>query len=130
MECVLRHQEVTLLGPIPLQMRTAIVLYKLASCAEYRVVANQFGEHKATVKKFVYVFCKGMVSTVIDKLIKVPSKEEAFTISANVQHASDHWMHRRNSCSAFTAKRWHKNFVNRKGWPFFVLQPVVDDTNR
>lgn len=75
MECVLRPQEVTIQGPIPLQMRAAIVLYKLASCVEYRVVANQFGEHKATAKQFVYMFCKGMVYTVIEKLIEVPCKE-------------------------------------------------------
>lgn len=58
-------------------MTTAIVLFKLESCAEYCLVANQFGVHKATVKKFVYVFCKGMVSTVIHNLLTVPSAEEA-----------------------------------------------------
>uniref|UniRef100_A0A1A8S174 DDE Tnp4 domain-containing protein n=1 Tax=Nothobranchius rachovii TaxID=451742 RepID=A0A1A8S174_9TELE len=60
MEGVLSPQDETVRAPIPLEMRVAIVLYKLASCAEYRVVANQFGVHKSTVKKFVYAFCKGM----------------------------------------------------------------------
>lgn len=77
MEGVLSPQEVTVRAPIPLPKRTAIVMYKLASCAEYRVVANQFGVHKATVKKFVYVLCKEMLSTIIYNLIKVPSAEEA-----------------------------------------------------
>lgn len=48
-------------------VRVAIVLYKLASCAEYRVVVNQFGVHKTTMKTFVYS------STVIHSLIKVPT---------------------------------------------------------
>ncbi|KAL6455297.1 hypothetical protein MHYP_G00362660 [Metynnis hypsauchen] len=40
-------------------MRVAVALYKLGSCAKYRVISNQFGIHKSTVKKFVYLFCKG-----------------------------------------------------------------------
>lgn len=38
--------------PVPLDKRVAMALYKLASCGEYRIVANQFGVHKSTVKKF------------------------------------------------------------------------------
>lgn len=85
MEGVLSPQEVTLRAPILLPMRTAIVVYKLASCAEYRVVVNQFGVHKATVKKFVYMFCKGIVSTIIHTLIKVPSVEEASATARRFQ---------------------------------------------
>lgn len=42
---------------VPLQMRVAITLYKLGSCGEYRIITNQSGEHKCTVKKFVYRLC-------------------------------------------------------------------------
>ncbi|KAL7371139.1 hypothetical protein ABVT39_020013 [Epinephelus coioides] len=90
-------------------MRTTIVLYKLASCAEYRVIANQFGVHKSMVKRFVYCFCKGMVSSVIHKLIKVPTVEEAChctPIPAEVWHATDHGVHRWNTYPCFTTKRW------------------------
>lgn len=62
-------------------MRVAIVLYKLGSCAEYRVVANQFGVHKSTVKKFVYLFCKGMVDRPITQLIRVPTDGKAMEIA-------------------------------------------------
>lgn len=43
-------------APVPLDKRVAIALYKLASCGEYRIVANQFGVHKTIVKKFFYMF--------------------------------------------------------------------------
>ncbi|XP_077516756.1 uncharacterized protein LOC144127727 [Amblyomma americanum] len=43
--------------PVPVDKRIAIALYKLASCCVYRVVANQFGIHKSTVLKFLYLFC-------------------------------------------------------------------------
>ena len=54
MEGVLKPEDATIRAPVPLEMRVAIVLYKLASCAEYSIVAYQFGVHKSTVKKFVY----------------------------------------------------------------------------
>lgn len=71
----------TVRAPIPLVMRIAIVLYKLGSCAEYRVVANQFGIHKCTVKKFVYQFCAGMMEGPIRQLIRVPTDGEALEIA-------------------------------------------------
>jgi len=46
MEGVMKPEVVTVRAPILLEMRVAIVLYKLASCAEYRVVAKHFGVHK------------------------------------------------------------------------------------
>ena len=68
-------EELTVRAPIPLNMRVAIVLYRLGSCGEYRLVANQFGIHKATVKKFVYLFCKGIVNRgILSKLmLRLPS---------------------------------------------------------
>ncbi|XP_047009793.2 uncharacterized protein LOC124627537 [Ictalurus punctatus] len=57
-----------------------VVLYQLGSCGEYRVRANQFGVHKCTVKKFVYMVCKGMLSYA-KNLIQVPSLEEANAIA-------------------------------------------------
>ncbi len=67
-------EEETVRNPIPLIMRAAVVLYKLGSCAEYRVVANQFGVHKNTVKKSVYIFCKGMMNRQIRNLIRMPGE--------------------------------------------------------
>lgn len=42
-------------------MRGVIVLYKVDSCGECCVVANQFIVHRSTLIKFVYMFCNGMV---------------------------------------------------------------------
>ena len=39
-----------------------------------RVIANQFGVHKCTVKKIIYMFCKGMVRSVISQLVNNPMK--------------------------------------------------------
>ncbi|XP_077970988.1 uncharacterized protein LOC120327785 isoform X2 [Styela clava] len=44
--------------PLPVEKRVAVALYKLASCCEYRVVANIFGIAKCTVHACVYQFCR------------------------------------------------------------------------
>ncbi len=74
-------EEETVRNPIPLIMRVTVVLYKLGSCAEYRVVANQFGVQKSTGKKSVYIFCKGMMTGPIRDLIRMPGEEEASEIA-------------------------------------------------
>ena len=68
-------------------MRVAIVLYRLGSCGEYRLIANQFGIHKCTVKKFTYMFCKGMVKGPLKDLIRIPNEEEATEIARRFEAA-------------------------------------------
>ncbi|XP_060786282.1 putative nuclease HARBI1 [Neoarius graeffei] len=134
MQDVMRPNDLTVRAPIPLQMRVAIVLYKLASCAEYRLIANQFGVHKSTVKKFVYAFCKGMVATIIHQLIKVPTAEEASAIARRFEEKF--LIPQIIGCIDGThipllpPSDGYKDFVNRKGWPSYVLQAVVDDMYR
>uniref|UniRef100_A0A671VQ44 DDE Tnp4 domain-containing protein n=1 Tax=Sparus aurata TaxID=8175 RepID=A0A671VQ44_SPAAU len=131
MEGVLKPEDVTVRAPVPLEMRVAIVLYKLASCAEYRVVANQFGIPKSTVKKFVYKFCKGMVSSVIHKFIKVPTTEEAISIARRFEQKFH--IPQIIGCIDGThipvllPNDGYKDFANRKGWPSYVLQAMVDN---
>ena len=134
MEGVMRPESVTVRAPVPLEMRVAIVLYTLASCAQYRIVANQFGVHKSTVKKFVYIFCKGMVSSVIHNFIKVPTPEEAVGIARRFEDKFN--IPQIIGCidgihiPVLPPSDSYKDFKNRKGWPSYVLQAVVDDMYR
>ena len=135
MEGVLKPEVVTVRAPVPLDMRVAIVLYKLASCAPYRVVASQFGVHKSTVKKFVYMFCKGMVSLpFIHNFIKVPTTEEAVGIARRFEQKFN--IPQVIGCIDGThipvlpPSDAYKDFANREGWPSYVLQAVVDDMYR
>lgn len=98
------------------------------------IVANQFGVHKSTVKKFVYCFCKGMVLSVIHSLIKVPTAEEACAIARRFEQKFS--IPQIIGCIDGThipvlpPSDGYKDFVIRKGWPSYVLQAVVDDMYR
>ncbi|TSK77102.1 Protein ALP1-like [Bagarius yarrelli] len=85
MKDVISPGEMTVRPAIPLEMRVAIALYKLGGCAEYRSIAYRFGVHNATVMKFVYMFCKGMVNQAIRHFIKVPNPQEARAIAERFQ---------------------------------------------
>ncbi|KAL2094402.1 hypothetical protein ACEWY4_009121 [Coilia grayii] len=128
---VMKPEDVTVRAPILLPMRVPIVLYKLASCAEYRVVANQFGESKSTVKKLVYLFCRWMVSSVIENIIRMPTAEEAIAIARRFQQKFH--IPQIIGCIDGThipvlpPSDGYRDFVNCQGWPLYVLQAVVDD---
>ncbi|KAL2098342.1 hypothetical protein ACEWY4_007549 [Coilia grayii] len=124
-------EETSVRAPIPVPMRVSIALYKLGSCGEYRLVANQFGVHKSTVKKFVYLFCRGMVDNAMTNLIRIPDYEEAVQISEHFQRA--YGLPQVIGCvdgshiPILPPSDGYRDFINRKGWASYVLQGVVDD---
>ncbi|KAL7385296.1 hypothetical protein ABVT39_018766 [Epinephelus coioides] len=123
--------EVTVRAPIPLTMRVAVVLYQLGRCGEYHLVANQFGIHKATVKKITYMFCKGVVRGLLRDLIRMPNEEEALEIARRFE--ASHYIPQIMGLIDGTHIPIHppsdgyRDSVNRKGWPSYVLEAVVDD---
>ncbi|KAL2099810.1 hypothetical protein ACEWY4_004204 [Coilia grayii] len=131
----------TVRAPIPLLMLIAVVLYKLGSCGEYRIVANEFGIHKSTVKKFVYQFClrdcqkvgpppvipvthslHTQLPTVIKYFFFCPIRFEALYHIPQVTGLIDG-----THIPILPPSDGYRDFINRKGWPSYVLQAVVDD---
>ncbi|PSN31040.1 hypothetical protein C0J52_25386 [Blattella germanica] len=91
---------------IPVRKQVAIALYKLASCAEYWVVANQFDTHKSVVHKCLYNVCKAIYVEFKDEYLAFLNEAEAQEIGhgfegicgiPNVPHSnssSDMWIQR------------------------------------
>ncbi|KAK8761986.1 hypothetical protein V5799_031702 [Amblyomma americanum] len=117
--------------PIPVDKRVAIALYKLASCCEYRLVGNQFGVHKSTVKKFVYSFCLNASTHLTQKYVKLPSPQEATEIAKRFEekcHMPQLFGAIDGTHIPITApKDGYRDFINRKQWASYNMQAVVDD---
>ncbi|KAG0414043.1 hypothetical protein HPB47_008812 [Ixodes persulcatus] len=115
-------------APVPLEKRVAIALYKMASCCEYRVVRNQFGVRKSTVKKYVYMFCRTIVKYYLRDYIRLPSTEEAENISRNFE-ARCHLPQIFGAIDGthvpiLAPKKGYRDFVNRKLWTSFNVQAI------
>jgi len=77
-------QSMFLTVPVPLEKQVAICAYKLATCAEYRVIGNVFGVHKSTVHKYFHIVVKAVLNLMSD-LISFPELDEC--ISKNLSHS-------------------------------------------
>lgn len=84
----LPKQNVHLTIPVPPEKQIAICLYKLASCAEYRVVGDVFGVHKSTVHKYFHNVLDAILKLTND-FIKFPNLEECLQIARRFEKISN-----------------------------------------
>ncbi|CAM4608237.1 unnamed protein product [Leuciscus chuanchicus] len=117
--------------PVPTEKRIAIALYKLATCAEYRVVGETFGVSETTVHRCVYAVCNAIRTRMMRRYIYLPGVDEAHDIS--LRNSRAHLVPQVYGAIDGThipirpPAEGYRDFVNRKGWPSIVLQAVVDD---
>jgi len=126
----LKPSENAVRQPLSVEKKVAIALYKLASCAEYRVVASLFGVFKSSVHNCVYDVCIAIITVLSPSYLKMPSVTEAIALAESVEKAT-------GMVQIFGAidgthipilppTNGYRNFVNRKGWPSIVMQGIVD----
>ncbi|CAG9766703.1 unnamed protein product [Ceutorhynchus assimilis] len=112
------------------EKKVAVSLYFLASCAEYRVIGNQFGIQKSTVCKVVYQFVNAVNKILTPKHIRFPNSAEAKQSASLFQHKSKI----PNIIGAIDGthipilppSEGYRDFINRKGWASWILQGIVD----
>lgn len=114
--------------------KVAIAIYKFASCAEYRVIANQFGTNKCVVHKCIYDFCKAMCKEFSKEIPTMPNEIEAQEIAfkfeeicgiPNVIGAIDG-----THIPILAPTNGHSDFINRKGWTSYNVLAVIDNLYR
>ncbi|XP_060854937.1 uncharacterized protein LOC132932573 [Metopolophium dirhodum] len=126
----LKPSENAVRQPLSVEKKVAIALYKLASCAEYRVVASLFGVHKSSVHNCVYDVCIAIITVLGPSYLKMPSVTEAIALAESVEKVT-------GMVQIFGAidgthipilppTNGYRDFVNRKGWPSIVMQGIVD----
>ncbi|XP_017487762.1 PREDICTED: putative nuclease HARBI1 [Rhagoletis zephyria] len=122
--------EVFVTPPLTISHQVALCLYKIASCAEYRVVGDVFGVHKSTVHKYFHLVINAILQLRAEYLY-FPKLEEAKTIAIAFQKITNI----PNIIGAIDGTHipilppsdGYQDYVNRKGWPSIVMQAVVDN---
>ncbi|XP_011871837.1 PREDICTED: putative nuclease HARBI1, partial [Vollenhovia emeryi] len=118
----------------PLSCEKQVALYKMASCAEYRVVGNVFGIHKSTVKKCLYRVVNAINDVMMKDYLHMPDTYEASVIAMHFEKISH--IPQIIGCidgshiPILAPSEGCRDFVNCKGWPSYVLLAVVDDKYR
>ena len=116
------------------QKKVAIALYKLASCAEYRVVANQFGTHKSVIQQYLYRFSEAVIAEFTKDYLSFPCNSEVDELThgfkvlcgiPNIIGAIDG-----THMPVLPPKDGYRNFVKRKGWPSYNVLAIVDNAYR
>lgn len=90
--------------PLSVEKQVAIALYKLASCAEYRVVGDVMGVHKSTVRKCLFRVTMAINNVMVKNNIFMPSEDEAQFISLQFKkklYSTIDWKYRRNTHSNY-----------------------------
>lgn len=120
--------------PLSVEKQIAIALYKLVSCAEYRVIGNVMGVHKSTIHKCLFRVTKAINNVMVKNYIFMPSEDEAKFIALQFKKKSfipqligsiD------GTHIPITAPRdGFRDFVNRKGWTSYNVMAIVDHNGR
>ena len=116
--------------PLDLDHKVAIAVYWLASCTEYRTVANLFGVGTSTVCKCVHSVCTAMSDTLMERYVKFPTNADL----QDVIQGFDRVWGFPNCGGAIDATHIpiiapvaaHGDYINRKGWYSIILQAVCD----
>ncbi|XP_017484635.1 PREDICTED: uncharacterized protein LOC108373284 [Rhagoletis zephyria] len=115
----LPKQKVHLTIPVAPEKQIVICLYKLASCAEYRVVGDVSGVHKSTVHKYFHIVLESILKLTKD-FIKFPDLGESLQIAKIGRIDGSH-------IPVLPPSKGYLDYNNRKGWPSVVMQAIVDD---
>lgn len=120
--------------PLSVEKQVAVALYKMASCAEYRVVGNLFGIHKSTVKKCLYRIVNAINNLMMKDYLQMPNIYESSEIAMNFERIS-HILQiigciDGSHIPILAPSEGYRDFVNRKVWTSYNLQAVVDDKCR
>ncbi|KYN08182.1 Putative nuclease HARBI1, partial [Cyphomyrmex costatus] len=114
------------------EKQIAISVYKLASCAEYRVVGNVIGVHKSTAKRCLFRVTRAINKVIVKKNIYIFMENEFISL----QFKEKTFIPQLIGCIDGThipiiaPYEGYRDFVNRKGWPSYNVMAVVDHNGR
>ena len=116
--------------PLSVEQRVAIILWCLATPAEYRTIAHLFGVARSTVCETVRETCQAIVTVLKGKCIRFPSCDH---LDAIVDGFKTRWGIPQcvgavdgSHIPICGPKENHTDYYNRKGYYSIVLQGLVD----
>uniref|UniRef100_G3MTI8 DDE Tnp4 domain-containing protein n=1 Tax=Amblyomma maculatum TaxID=34609 RepID=G3MTI8_AMBMU len=132
-ECMQR-QDTAMRRAVPLDKRVAVSLYRLASSAEERTIANAFGLGRSTVNTIFREFCAVVVRQLGTKLVRLPKRSELaehlrqFTAVTGFPQG----VGALDGChiEVCPPEEHASDYINNKGWYSTILLAIADHKYR
>ncbi|XP_055716867.1 uncharacterized protein LOC129810425 [Phlebotomus papatasi] len=116
--------------PVPPEKQVALTLYKLASCAEYRVIGDAFGIHKSTLCQHFHRVIKCINEKLVPRLIRMPKQDECRESAREFQNISSLpqiiGVLDRSHIPISSPEEDRKDFLNSRDYASIILQATVD----
>ncbi|XP_051987732.1 uncharacterized protein LOC127647504 [Xyrauchen texanus] len=115
---------------VPIRMRVAIAIWKLATGGEYRTISHLFGVGLSTVFICVQEFCNTVIKVLLPIHIRFPDAEKLLEMAT---FFNNRW--RVPQCVGaidgshipiIAPEDYPRDYFSHKGWHSIVLQAVVD----
>ncbi|XP_077523192.1 uncharacterized protein LOC144134077 [Amblyomma americanum] len=126
----MRHVDTNMRDAIPLEKRVAIGIYRLASSAEDRTVANVFGVSRASVNIIFRELCAVIVRVLESRFVRYPRRHE---LEEHVRQfvavtGFPQGVGALDGCHIEVSppKKQAADYYNYKGWYSVILLEVVD----
>lgn len=131
--CVsMRRVDTNMRKAIPLDKRVAIGLYRLATSAEDRSVANIFGVGRSMVNLAFHEFCTIIVLRLEPRFVRFPKVHEVHEHLRRFAAVSGfpQGMGALDGChiEVCSPKDHATDYINYKGWYSVILLAIVDHT--
>ncbi|XP_057681077.1 uncharacterized protein LOC130909040 [Corythoichthys intestinalis] len=115
---------------VPLDIRIAVALWKLATNSDYRSIGHIFGIGLSTACDCLREFCSAVEEVLLPEVLKMPSLDK---MKEHAQYFEQRWGLPQcigavdgSHIPILAPQQYHTEYFNRKGWYSIVLQAVVD----
>ena len=130
----IQRRDTVMSKAIPVELRVALTLWRLATTTDYRTIGHPFGVSKAAACTIVKDVCAAIVEILLPRYIKVSTGDALNEVMYGFEHK---WGFPQCGGAVdgthiliMSPRDFPADYFNRKGWHSIIMQGMVDHLYR